>query len=59
MKNVSNQGSLPRLKLDDSVTSWQDKVDYLELKPNVFGLGFDLNKIIKDLFAFYQRRKKK
>jgi len=52
MRAVSSQGSLPQLKLNDSITSWQDKADYLELKPNFFGLGINFNKIIGDIFAF-------
>ena len=57
MRAVSSQGSLPQLKLNDSITSWQDKADYLEFKPNFFGLGINFNKIIGDIFAFYNSKK--
>jgi len=58
MRNVLHQGSLPRLKLNNPIPSWQEKTDYLELKPNVFGIGINLNNIMRDLFAFYRREKK-
>ncbi|HMN26078.1 MAG TPA: hypothetical protein PKE38_16350 [Ignavibacteriaceae bacterium] len=35
-----------------------DKTDWFELKPNFFGIGFNLNNIIKDIRNIFKRKKK-
>jgi len=52
-------------KVDDSLTEVlsdkieedvADKTDWLELKPNIFGIGINFNKIIKDLRSILKRK---
>lgn len=33
-----------------------EKADWLELKPNLFGLGINLNNIIRDIIHYFQRK---
>ena len=41
----------------EQVDTISDKLDYLHLKPNFFGLGIDVNKIIRDTVAHFRRKR--
>lgn len=43
----------------DTASVTLDDVDALELKPNIFGIGINLNHLIKRLGGWWMRRKKK
>jgi hypothetical protein len=55
-ENFKNNDEIPSENIEENIT---DKSDWLELKPNFFGLGINLNRIIKDAINFFRKSKNK
>ena len=58
---VSNLTNHPILRGDDKKFLAEEiakKVDWIHLKPNVFGIGIDINEILKSCFKVFKRKVK-
>lgn len=60
VEEVKSQGALPKLDPEELPNTWIVRtVSNIELKPNIWGVGFNLNNIILEILKkYYQRRKK-
>lgn len=59
-ENLSNDEKLKKnieIPSDNTGENITNKTDWLELKPNFFGIGINLNKIIKDTINFFRKSK--
>lgn len=54
VKELKSQDTLPKLKED--ITMLEKGLDYFELKPNFFGFGINLNKVISDIKEYIKRK---